>query len=67
MNVVEYENDWKYVWEYPALALKWFIMEQRVYCLATQMERVVVAVTMVVTLKTQVKLVETKVEYLSLD
>ena len=42
-------------------------MEQRVYCLATQMERVVVAVTMVVTFKTQVKLVETKVEYLSLD
>ena len=31
------------------------------------MERVVVAVTMVVTFKTQVKLVETKVEYLSLD
>ena len=31
------------------------------------MERVVVAVTMVVTLKTQVKLVETKMEYLSLD
>lgn len=31
------------------------------------MERVVVAVTMVVTLKTQVKLVETKVKYLSLD